>query len=208
MMLLSSTLAGNPIMDACLPVIAPLEALRLLEWQRHQDPEVEAHSARVARIAVTLGRELGLGDEALADLELGARLHDVGKGLLPRALIHKAGTPRYWERKLLRAHALLGANLLEAAGLSRSLQAVAAAHHEWWDGGGYPARLHGGEIPLAARITAVADAFDAMTVRRCYREAWTPATAGAEIRAGAGRQFCPDVVAAFDVVMDLHQRLA
>ncbi len=195
-------------MDACLSPMLPLEAIRLLDWLQLQDPEVAAHCARVARLAVQLGRELGLDAEALAELDLGARLHDLGKGLLPHALIHKAGVPLAWERTRLRSHARLGATLLLESGLPRTLQAIAATHHEWWDGGGYPARLRGDEIPFAARITAVADAFDAMTVQRCYRETWTPAAAAGEILLGSGSQFCPEVVAAFDAVVDLSQRLA
>lgn len=188
-----------------LPSLVTVKAQHLLAWLQRQDGDVTAHCTRVAGHALAIGRELGLDAEALEELELGARLHDAGKGLLPRALIHKPGAPHAWERMRLRSHASLGATLLRTAGLPPSIQAMAAAHHEWWDGGGYPAGLRGNEIPLLARITAVADAYDAMTVRRSYREAWTPQAASEEIRSASGSQFSPEVVHAFDAVMDLSR---
>lgn len=188
-----------------LPTLVTVDAQRLLGWLHRQDGDVAAHCTRVASHALAIGRELGLDAHALEELELGARLHDVGKGLLPHALIHKPGAPQAWERLRLRSHAPLGATLLRTAGLSTTIQAVAAAHHEWWDGGGYPARLRGAEIPLLAQITAVADAYDAMTARRSYRETWTPKTAADEIRSASGSQFSPEVVRAFHAVTDLSQ---
>lgn len=183
-------------------VLLPLEAHRLLRWLELRDAEVAAHALRVARLAGRLGRELCLDGEALVALDLGARLHDLGKGFLPTGLIHKRGVPTPGERALLRSHAAAGETLMAAVGLPREVQVVAAAHHEWWDGLGYPMGLRGRDIPFTARITAVADAFDAMTAPRDYRETWTGEAAAAEILAGAGAQFCPDVVAAFATIFD------
>jgi len=186
----------------------PFEAQRLMRWLQRQDPDAAAHSRRVAVLAVALARELGLESCELAEVDLGARLHDVGKGLLPRSLVGKTGPPTPTERFQLRTHTLLGARLLRDARLPEPLATVAATHHEWWDGGGYPLGLRGEDIPLSARITAVADAFDAMTVRRCYREARTPEVALEELRRGTGSQFCPEVIAAFDPGLAAPERLA
>ena len=131
-------------------------------------------------------------------LEYGFLLHDIGKIGIPDAILGKPGrlTPR--ERAEMRLHTSLGEQLIARIpyldGLARQ---VISAHHEWWDGTGYPRRIAGEDIPLAARIFAVADAFDAMTNNRPYREALPVDAAVGEIEFGSGTQFDPAVVEAF-----------
>jgi len=163
-----------------------------------KDTGTGAHSQRVQRYAIELAREL---DPALLEdesVEYGFLLHDVGKiGIPDRILLKKASlTPT--ERRLLETHTVLGEQLLSSVALLRGqgLQVV-RHHHERWDGRGYPDALAGSEIPLGARVFAVADALDAMTSDRPYRTAGTWEQAAHEIAQEAGHQFDPEVVEAF-----------
>jgi len=158
-----------------------------------------AHSRRVSRSAVRIASRLGLDAEYIEHLREAAALHDVGKLALPPGMLEKPGPLTREERAIMYRHTLAGARMLAGEGepmLSMAAD-VAAAHHEHWDGCGYPAGLAGEEIPLAARIVAVADVFDALTHDRPYKRAWPVEQAIAEIAAGAGSQFDPAVVAAF-----------
>jgi ribonuclease P protein subunit RPR2 len=163
-----------------------------------KDTGTGAHSQRVQRYAIELAREL---DPALLDdesVEYGFLLHDIGKiGIPDRILLKKASlTPS--ERRLLETHTVLGEQLLSSVALlqGQGLQVV-RHHHERWDGRGYPDALVGSEIPLGARVFAVADALDAMTSDRPYRTARSWEEAAAEIAEEAGSQFDPQVVEAF-----------
>ena len=129
------------------------------------------------------------------------RLHDVGKVAIPDAVLQKPGRLTENEWVLMRAHAAVGADVVRRLPALRVLAPLIHAHHEKWDGSGYPDGLTGEEIPLGARIVAVADAYGAMTTDRPYRPACTPAAALAELRRCAGTQFDPDVVATVELVL-------
>ncbi len=178
------------------------EALGALQLARL--PAVAAHAERVARYAHSVAVELDV-DRALGrDLELAARFHDVGKMAMPEALIAKPSPLTGGEIAIMRRHADIGAEILEAA---RSL-AVAApavrASHEWYGGGGYPRQAAGIAIPFVSRIIAVADAYDAMTQDRAYRIRLNSSDAVAELLRCSHSQFDPEIVAAFLAVLGRH----
>jgi ribonuclease P protein subunit RPR2 len=163
-----------------------------------KDSGTGAHSQRVQRYALELADELA--PELLDDMgaEHGFLLHDVGKIGIPDRVLCKAGPLDPDERRLMETHTLLGERMLADVALLRGEGLkVVRSHHERWDGGGYPDRLAGAEIPLGARIFAVADALDAMTHNRPYRRAGSWRDAAEQIFLGAKLQFDPDVVDAF-----------
>jgi hypothetical protein len=165
-----------------------------------KDHYTGGHVDRVAAVAVDLGRQLGLKGEELEALEIGALLHDVGKIGVPEAILRKEGPLDDSEWEVMKTHPLISDYILSELDLHPFVRQCARSSHERIDGAGYPDGLSGGQIPLPARIVFVADAFDALTSSRPYRPARTPLAALAEIRANAGSQFCPRVVAALDVV--------
>ena len=176
-----------------------------------RDHETHGHSERVVSFSLRLGRELGLGAEQLTALEFGALLHDIGKIGVPDAILRKPASLDGDEWARMRLHPLYGQRILEGIEFLRGAGRVVAQHHEQWDGSGYPQGLRGDEIDLNARIFAVADAFDAMTSDRVYRRGRPYEVAVAELEDYAGRQFDPDVVAAFKRVpredwAEMHRR--
>lgn len=162
--------------------------------------ETLAHAVRVATLATALARRLGLEDTALDQVRAGAVLHDVGKLVVPDHILLKPGPLDADEWVVMRQHPVWGARLLEAAGLTGHALAIVACHHERWDGSGYPRGLKGEEIPVEARILAVADVYDALRSDRPYRSAWSEEEALSYIRAQSGRLFDPRVVEALEEV--------
>ena len=164
-----------------------------------RDDVTGEHVLRVGRTAKHLARELGLPAELEAMIEAAAPLHDVGKIAIPDGILLKPGPLSDDERDAMRQHVEIGARILDGGQCPRLELAhdIALFHHERWDGRGYVRGLAGAEIPLAARITAVADVFDALTHARPYKEAWPVRRAVQEIVDQAGSQFDPQVVAAF-----------
>jgi diguanylate cyclase (GGDEF)-like protein len=178
-----------------------------------KDTGTGAHSQRVQRYAIELARAI---DPALledASIEYGFLLHDVGKIGIPDRILQKKGSLNSSERRLLQTHTVLGEQLLSGVALlqGEGLQVV-RHHHERWDGSGYPDALRSTEIPLGARVFAVADALDAITSDRPYRRARSWEAAAEEIIREAGHQFDPDVVEAFgersDRLRRIHYELA
>ncbi len=168
-----------------------------------RDDETGSHARRVTEIALRLARAV---DPQLADepeLRRGFLLHDIGKIGIPDTILLKPGPLDADELRVLEMHTTLGEQLVSSIPyLSGVARQVIAYHHERWDGRGYPWRLRGADIPLPARIFAVADAFDAMTSDRPYRKAMPVADAIEEIERGAGSHFDPAVVAAFVEIAD------
>ncbi|MGQ9572745.1 MAG: HD-GYP domain-containing protein [Dehalococcoidia bacterium] len=162
-----------------------------------RDQTTRGHSLRLARLALAIGQELGFSDEELSHLEQAAMLHDMSKLELPKALLNKAGplTNDEWQR--IQRHPELGYQMVRDAPFLHEAGEIILCHHERYDGGGYPRGLQGEEIPLAARVFAVADAYDSMTSDRPYRRAGSHAAAVREVEASAGTQFDPKVVEAF-----------
>jgi response regulator RpfG family c-di-GMP phosphodiesterase len=171
------------------------DALAVMLSRKHL--ETHDHTVRVAAFSLRLGTELGLAQGALFELEMGARLHDIGKLDIPRAILCKPGPLDEGEWKIMRGHPQLGERLLRDLAFPVGVSRVAGQHHERWDGGGYPDGLRAEVIDLNARIFAVADTFDAITSDRVYRPGRGYDDALAEIRAHTGSQFDPTVVGAF-----------
>jgi diguanylate cyclase (GGDEF)-like protein len=177
----------------------------LLRIMHAKQPGLDDHSAGVARLAVAVGRRLGMNGEELDELGRAAELHDVGKVGIPDAILDKPGKLAETEWEFMRQHTILGERILSAAPALRPVARIVRASHERWDGGGYPDGVAGESIPLAARIVAVCDAFEAITSDRCYRQARSLEFARAELLRAAGAQFDPAVVEAFLAELDQPQ---
>lgn len=158
-------------------------------------PGSSGHARRVARYSAATARRLGLSPPEVARVRRAAALHDIGKLEVAAAIINKPGPLNAGEYAAVQAHSAAGASML--AELGPELAAIVRHHHERFDGGGYPEGLAGEEIPLGARIVAVADTFDALTSTRPYRSAKRRRRALALLAAEAGTQLDPEVVAAF-----------
>jgi response regulator RpfG family c-di-GMP phosphodiesterase len=164
-----------------------------------KDSYTWGHSTRVSRYAMAIARELHVAPALLHELELGSRLHDIGKIGVRESVLHKAGPLTDAEYAHVMEHPVIGWRLLAPLlGDMPHALAVVRSHHERFDGCGTPDTLRGYEIPLEARITAVADSFDAMTSGRPYRDGMHVEDALAELRRCAGSQFDPSCVAAFE----------
>jgi putative nucleotidyltransferase with HDIG domain len=162
-----------------------------------RDRSTSAHSRAVAECAVQIGDQLGLAGAERESLHVAALLHDVGKIAVPDALLQKAGPLTDEEWREMRQHPAIAQRLLRRLPLPTDAVGAIRHHHERFDGRGYPDGLSAEQIPLAARIIAVADAYQAMTSDRPYRARMSLAQARAEIRHCAGGHFCPRVVDAF-----------
>jgi len=166
-----------------------------------RDPYTAGHSERVSALSVLMGRQMRLADADLDVLRLGALLHDIGKIGLSDEVLRKPGPLTVEEFEQLKRHPGLGARILRQVPFLAPHLSIVELHHERPDGRGYPFGLRGDEIPVAARIVHVADAFDAITSARAYRPARDGADAVAELRRHAGSQFDPDSVDALVAVL-------
>ncbi|MDX6695928.1 MAG: cyclic di-GMP phosphodiesterase [Blastocatellia bacterium] len=162
-----------------------------------RDRDTHGHSERVVSFSLRLGSELGLDEEQLRSLEFGALLHDIGKIGIADAVLRKPAPLTAEEWRQMREHPSLGQSILRGIKFLEGAARVVGEHHEKWDGSGYPRGLKGSAIDLNARVFAVADAFDAITSDRVYRAGKPYESAIAELETYAGRQFDPQVVAAF-----------
>jgi HD-GYP domain-containing protein (c-di-GMP phosphodiesterase class II) len=163
-----------------------------------RDPYTGGHVRRVVAYSLLLGAELGLERSELETLRMAATLHDIGKIAVPDQVLRKPGLLEEDELDVMQRHPLDGAEIVGRIRGLRHLLPGVRSHHERMDGKGYPDGLTGEEMPLMARIIAVADTYDAMTTDRPYRRALPQEVASAEILRGAGAQFCPVVAAAFE----------
>ncbi|HKC83914.1 MAG TPA: HD-GYP domain-containing protein [bacterium] len=159
------------------------------------------HASAVGAIALAIATDLRLSAADRRSVELGALLHDVGKLSIPDRVLMKPGPLNELEWEAMRRHATLGERLLARIVQQPEVLAAVRSHHERWDGSGYPDGKRGEEIPLPARIVAVADAFQAMIEPRPYRAPRTQASALAEIASQSGRQFDPACVRALFAVV-------
>ena len=174
----------------------------LAEAIEKRDPYTGGHVQRVVLYSLLLGAEMGLGGQELEKLRLASTLHDVGKIAVPDDVLRKPAPLDAQEAAVMKRHTLDGADIVSRIRELREILPGVRSHHERLDGKGYPDGLIDSQIPASARIIAVADTFDAMTSERPYREARSPQDAAREIQKGAGTQFCPTVVAAFERLME------
>jgi HD-GYP domain-containing protein (c-di-GMP phosphodiesterase class II) len=180
---------------------AQLDGLRrLAQAAEYRDDNTHEHNQRVGHLAALLARRVGLGDRMVWLVRQAAPLHDIGKIAIPDSILLKPGRLSDEEFEVVKTHALLGARVLAGAEseLLEVAERIVRSHHERWDGDGYPEGLVGEDIPSVGRITHVADVFDVLVHERPYKDSWSVEAAAEEIRAGAGTQFDPDVVQAFD----------
>jgi HD-GYP domain-containing protein (c-di-GMP phosphodiesterase class II) len=174
-------------------------------WSRAlelRDRETDGHSQRVTEMTLKLAEHLGIEEEQLIHIRRGALLHDIGKMGIPDSLLLKPGPLTSEEIDLMRLHPIYAYELLSVIPFLRTALDIPYCHHEKWDGSGYPRGLAGEQIPMAARIFAVADVWDALLSDRPYRPAWSKAEALTYIREQSGRHFDPKVVHAFMEVLD------
>jgi diguanylate cyclase (GGDEF)-like protein len=179
-------------------------AMLLAETLDLRDVATARHSETVGRYAEQIARELGFAADQIERVRAAGILHDIGKLGIADAILHKPGKLDDHEWSEIERHPELGSRILEHANL-RDIAAWVLHHHERVDGSGYPRALAGEEIPLEARILAVADAYEAMTSDRPYRAALPLESAREELRRGAGRQFDGEVVSAIERVLDRSQ---
>ena len=168
-----------------------------------KDAETEGHSKRVTAYTLALGRAVGLREPELRVVGRGAFLHDIGKMAVPDAILRKPGRLTEEEQAVMRTHSELGYQMLRKIPFLHDAAEIVFAHQEHYDGSGYPRRLRGEQIPMGARIFALADTLDAMTSTRPYRKATTIAAARKEILRCAGSQFDPAIVDVFLATPDV-----
>jgi putative nucleotidyltransferase with HDIG domain len=167
-----------------------------------RDAYTGKHAERVTAYGMELARAVGLSIEESPQIEFGFLLHDIGKVAVPDAILFKTSKLTSREYELITQHPVVGAEILRDVDFIGEGKLVVRHHHERWDGSGYPDGLSGDEIPLAARVFAVADTLDALTTDRPYRPASEWEQARTEIRRFAGTQFDPSVVAAYEDIPD------
>ena len=165
-----------------------------------KDPTTRGHLDRTAHYGLALARAVDPVLAARPEVAYGFFLHDIGKVGIPESILCKAGPLTELEWIVMRSHPNQGARIVEPIPFMGEAVEIVRTHHERFDGGGYPRGLRGEQIPLAARIFAIADSFDAMTSDRPYRSALSTEEAVAEIRAGSGTQFDPLCVEAFEAL--------
>jgi putative nucleotidyltransferase with HDIG domain len=174
-----------------------------------RDAYTGKHAERVASYGLAIARAAGLALAEAPETEFGFLLHDIGKVAIPDSILHKPGPLSDEERALMATHPEVGARIVAEINFLGEAAEVVRSHHEHWDGGGYPDGLAGEEIPLAARVFAVADVLDALTTDRPYRPASSIQAAREMITAASGSQFDPRVVDAFNRVSnDVFERIA
>ena len=172
---------------------------RLSRAGEYKDDDTGGHIQRMSHFAAAAARKLGLDSIMVEGILYAAPMHDIGKIGIPERILLKPGelNPHEWE--IMKTHTTIGARILEGGrgGYLKMGEVIAMTHHEKWDGSGYPVGLRGPTIPVAGRVTAIADVFDALTSKRPYREPYSLDTALTIIRNGRGTHFDPDVVDAF-----------
>ncbi len=169
----------------------------------YKDKDTGDHINRLANYTVQIAKEIGISKEEAENYGQSSMLHDIGKVGIPDAILKKPGKLTEEEFEVIKTHPQLGAEILGKNKWFTIAYHIAYAHHERWDGRGYPRGLSGEQIHLGARIVAVVDVFDALTHIRCYKEAWPVEKAIAEIEQNSGKQFDPTIVQA---LIQLYQR--
>jgi two-component system, cell cycle response regulator len=173
----------------------------LMRAQRERRPELHEHVSDVAELARAVAAELGMSEEHRDEVFRAAELHDTGKMAIPDAILNKPGPLEPDEWRFMREHTLIGERIIAAAPALVPVARLVRSSHERFGGGGYPDELQGEQIPLGSRVIAVCDAYEAMISERPYSVAMVPERALEELRRGAGSQFDPQVVAAFESVL-------
>jgi HD-GYP domain-containing protein (c-di-GMP phosphodiesterase class II) len=167
-----------------------------------RDAYTGRHAERVAAYGLALGEVCGMSFGSEPEIEFGFLLHDVGKVAVPDAILFKPGPLTPAERAIIEQHPVTGSEIVRDIDFLGAARDVIRSHHERWDGRGYPDRMAGDEIPLSARVFAVADTLDALTTNRPYRRASSFAKARSIIVKESGTHFDPEIIAAFETLPD------
>ncbi|MEJ2040195.1 MAG: two-component system response regulator [Desulfosarcinaceae bacterium] len=200
-------LRTDQLKDASLEVI-----WRLTAASEYRDNETGAHIQRMSHYSAAIARKMGLAPKTVETILYAAPMHDIGKIGIPDRILLKPGKLDAAEWEIMKDHTIIGANILKGSkiGFVRMGAMISMTHHEKWDGSGYPYGLKGRCIPLAGRIVALADVFDALTSNRPYKEAFPVETAYGIIEKGRGNHFDPQVVEAFfsihDELMEIKEK--
>jgi len=171
-----------------------------------RDNETEAHARRVVELSDKLSNELGLDENTRQHIHLGALLHDIGKVGIPDSILRKPGALTAEERKIMMTHPSIGKRILQPLGLPPTVIDLVHHHHERCDGNGYSDRLTCKKIPLAARLFAIVDVWDALTTDRPYRLAWSQEKTINYIKERAGKHFDPIIVEKFLIVIQRENK--
>ncbi len=185
--------------------LASLDTIhRLVRAAEYKDEDTGAHIQRMSQYSAAIARKVGLEGSKMENILYAAPMHDVGKIGIPDYILLKPGKLDLCEWEVIKKHTVIGAEILRGsdAEFIQQAEAIALTHHEKWDGSGYPRGLRGLEIPLAGRIVAIADVFDALTSKRPYKEPFSIEKSFEIIKQGRGSHFDPDVVDAFFAIQD------
>ena len=185
--------------------LASLDTIyRLARAAEYRDADTGAHIERIGRFSAAIARQLNLENSEVENMLYAAPMHDVGKIAVPDRILLKSSSLDSDEWEIMRRHTTIGAEILQGsdAEFIRLAEVIALTHHEKWDGSGYPRGLTGSQIPLAGRIVAIADVFDALTSARPYKEPFSVTASLDIVRKERGVHFDPDVVDAFFAVQD------
>ena len=166
------------------------------------DPEINGHACRVAAFSCLLGDTIGFSQDQSIALRTGALLHDIGKAVVPKSVLTKQSPLNGEEWELVQSHTVVGNELISDLEFAWDISPIVRNHHEHWDGGGYPDRLEGEDIPIVARVTCVADVYDALTSQRSYRPAMTSSAAIAQMEGMSGSILDPDLFHTFRQLVD------
>jgi putative two-component system response regulator len=196
---IKNTLLAHELKEAYLDTI-----FRLSVAAEYKDDDTAVHIQRMSQYSAILAEGLGLSKTEVENIRFASPMHDIGKLGVPDSILLKPAKLTAEEFKEMQNHTLIGGKILEnaKADILKVSEQIAVTHHEKWDGSGYPHGLAGENIPLYGRIVALADVFDALTTKRCYKPAFSMDETMHIIKEGTGRHFDPTVVAAFDRSMD------
>ena len=182
-----------------------LESIQTLRYAvEAKDEYTRGHSDRVSAIAVLIGKYMGLNKADLKRLEIGGLFHDIGKIGVPDNILLKDAKLTDDEYGEIKNHPSIGKHILSSATIFKDILPIVYHHHEHFNGTGYPGKISENEIPLFARITAIADTFDAMTSKRSYRDALPINIVKSEIENGSGTQFDPEITRVFMDILNNH----
>lgn len=188
---------------------AYMESIETLRFTvEAKDTYTRGHSDRVSEYSVLLGKKLGLSEEDINTLRIGGLFHDIGKIGVPDSILLKESKLTDDEYSEIKNHPSIGAHILSNATIFKDVLSIVKHHHERYDGNGYPSKLKGEEIPYLARITAIADSFDAMTSRRTYRDSLSLDIVKSELERCKGSQFDPNCADAFlDILNNEYSKI-